>query len=256
MNFSFSFEGLIWNAVIVPLQKILILEVRDEKKRQVSFSALQYESKSFFWQNHRLTERWWIGLLAARDSVVLFHKYNEAGNPDRLTVLAMDFYSRKILWKKENFSFHDFTPGGIIGFSGSEQSHQEVLDPLSGEQVDYPEKLDFGNDKISDPLRPFQYLEGTPFFETVRSFLKKVGIAPVVAAEYLDYQELIIISYYVKEENGLINFLLVLDKNGGTLLNEKIAEGLKGIGADTFFILPGYLFYVRNRNEFFSYKIV
>jgi len=40
------------------------------------------------------------------------------------------------------------------------------------------------------------------------------------------------------------------------LLKEKLDEHLKGIGLDTFFVLSGYVFFVKNKVELVCYKIL
>jgi peptidoglycan/LPS O-acetylase OafA/YrhL len=50
--------------------------------------------------------------------------------------------------------------------------------------------------------------------------------------------------------------LLVVDESGNMLLQEKLDEQLKGLGVDTFFVLSGCLFFVRNKRHLLSYKIL
>ncbi len=59
-------------------------------------------------------------------------------------------------------------------------------------------------------------------------------------------------SYYVTE-SGLSNYLVVMDGEGEVLLHEKLAEQLKGIGMETFFVLAGCVFFVKNREDLVSY---
>jgi hypothetical protein len=54
----------------------------------------------------------------------------------------------------------------------------------------------------------------------------------------------------------LANYLIVLTSEGDVLLHEKAAENLKGIGIDTFFLLEGSLFFVKNKCELIRYKLI
>jgi hypothetical protein len=104
--------------------------------------------------------------------------------------------------------------------------------------------------------KPLQYYPETKHFETVKSFLSlKYGISAISLIEYLEYETLILISCYVAETD-LVNYLYVISETGDLLLKEKIGEQLKGLGIDTFFILSGYLIFVKNRNVLVSYKMV
>ena len=82
-----------------------------------------------------------------------------------------------------------------------------------------------------------------------------MAILAVAAIEYLEYEDLIIVSVFVTE-TGLANYLYGLNASGEILLKEKLGEDLKGVGLDTFFIFSGHLIFVKNKNELTSYKIV
>jgi hypothetical protein len=58
------------------------------------------------------------------------------------------------------------------------------------------------------------------------------------------------------QEVGLANYLIVLTADGDVVMNEKAGENLKGIGIDTFFLLEGSLFFVKNKCELVRYKLI
>lgn len=255
-NFSVSFKGVIWNMLAAPDKSLLLFEVRDELKRQVSFSAYQYSERTFLWKDQKVDEPWWVSLLAVSDSIVLLQRYDNADNPDRKTIMALNIETRRIEWKREDFRINDVRNGRITGFAGTDEPVEVELELTTGE-VRPSSSAGVNPDENGDFLRPFQYLEGTPYFETVKEFLQsRQDVLPVAAAEYLEYNKMIFISYNIREDEGLANYLLVLSERGEILMNEKLGERLKGLGRDTFFVLSGCLFYVRNRNELLSYQIV
>ena len=73
--------------------------------------------------------------------------------------------------------------------------------------------------------------------------------------EYLEHEHLIFVSYQVMHES-LANFLVAFSEQGELLFQEKLGDHLKGLGLDTFFILSGFLFFVRNKSELISYRII
>ena len=128
---------------------------------------------------------------------------------------------------------------------------------LTGEPAEPLLKLDNVKNEISDPIRPFQYQEGTTYYETVNKFIMEHHAHHTEGTiEYKEHEGLIFISYYRRENNGLVNYLLVFTESGERLLHEKIDEQLKGLGVDTFFILSGCLVFVRNKRELLSYQII
>lgn len=257
LNFSHSFAGPIWKMVSLPLQKLLILEIRDETSRQVSFTALNYQTNTTLWENFKLTESWWVSLLAGRNSHVLIQKYLSQDNPVDMGIIVMDVQGPRIVWERDNFSFSGFDNDVVIGVVNDAEHTTLRLELITGEVINAKSEFDFTPDEISDTLRPFQYQENTDYFKTVYDFLRKnFSICPEYAVEYLEYDGLIIISYYIRDGKELLNYLLVVDESGKMLLQEKLDAQLKGLGVDTFFVLSGCLFFVRDKRYLLSYKIV
>ena len=250
-NFSHRFTGVVWNTVAMPESSILLLEIRDHQQKSVSFSALHYQENKFLWRDFRLEESWWVNLAAASGDVVLFTIYLETQNPDKKGILAYGLSDQKLRWWNNDFSLTSVERDRVTGFSSRFGAKKIALDLHSGQEV--PVTPDASEPGVHALIRPVQYAEGTPHYETVKTFLsQKLTLLPVRALEYLEYESLIMISYYISHE-GLANYLLVMDKNGNVLLHEKLGEQLKGIGLDTFFMLSGCLFFVKNSEELVSY---
>lgn len=252
-NFSFSFDGAVWNTVIVPEMHQLIVEIRDDSKRQVTFSAIDYQQKSLIWKDLKVRERWWVNLLAADQDTIVLQQFHGNENPDKKTLIGLDVATLQERWRKEKFSFQSLQSGKIKGLLIDPEPVAAVFDAHSGEKVQ-EEINDTGGNEIFGLVRPFQYLEETPYFKTVSDFVSgQFGETILGASEYVESDGLIFISYYLKKEDGLANYLLVITSGGAVLLHEKLGERLKGLGVDTFFLLAGCLFYIRNKNELLSY---
>jgi hypothetical protein len=250
-KFSHRFQANIWNIVTIPDKEIMLLETRDQTKKNVSFHAWHYGSNTFLWRDFTLDEPWWVNLTAASGNVVLFTIYHEQQNPDKKALLAYDLSSRSLLWWNNDFSFGAIEGDIVSGFSFRLGQKALRLDLQTGQEV-----VGSRLGSTSDPSyvkAPLQYQEGSAHFNTVKTFLdNKLNLSVVAALDYLEYDALILISYYVTE-NDLANYLIVLDNTGSVRLHEKLDEHLKGIGLDTFFVLSGCLFFVKNREELVSY---
>ncbi|MEM9337935.1 MAG: hypothetical protein AAGA66_04350 [Bacteroidota bacterium] len=100
-------------------------------------------------------------------------------------------------------------------------------------------------------LHPFLYEEGTPYHQTVASFL---GLQLPLSCEYLEHEDHIIMSYYLRSGNAFDRFLLIL-KNGEKQLKEVQDLNINGFAAGAFFMLEEKVFYVKNRNEICIYPL-
>jgi hypothetical protein len=176
-------------------EKLLIVEIRDETKRQVSFSALNYHSNSLLWENFQFAESWWVSLLAAHKSIVLVQHYINQDNPDDTGIIALDINGPEVVWEKLNFSFSGFLNDDIIGVSVGNEPTAMQLELASGKVLDQNLKFDSPTDEISDAVRPFQYQEGTDYFKTVQKFLaENFSVNAEHTVEYLEHDGLIVIS--------------------------------------------------------------
>jgi hypothetical protein len=248
-NFSHRFPGVIWNTLTLPDRNVLLLEIRDHDRKSVSFSAIQYRQNEFLWREFTLEEPWWVNLAGASDDIVLFNTYTETANPDRKAILAYDL-DRKLRWWRNDFSLTFVGRDCIRGFVSRLGLREITLDLHTGQEIASVENAPLDTSML---ILPEQYPAGTPYFETVKTFLaRKLNLLPVLSLEYVEHDSRILVSYYVME-NGLANYLLVMQKDGVVLMHEKLGEQLKGIGLETFFILSGCLIFVKNRMELVSY---
>lgn len=254
-NFSQHFSGMIWSFLAVPEKDILVMEVRDDEKFQVTFSALNYSTNQFLWKDLSLKESWWVGLKAANKHLVLFDRFLTKGNPDHKSLIALDLTSKTIQWEIEEFSFFDWDDTTIFGYQTKEDVLPATIDVKTGvvTTTDWKAPLE----KESVIANPTQYLEGSEHFDTVKRFIAhKTHFVAVKGVEYVEIADWIVVSVYHHENDGsLANYLLVFTKEGELQLQEKLGEKLQGLGTDTFFMLSGCLFFVKNRSELVAYTL-
>lgn len=184
---------------------------------------------------------------------MLFTIYTDTNNPDKKSLIAYDFRQKKITWWRNNYAVSGVNETQVMGTETGLVLKDVVLDLANGQPV---LKQSLPLSEYFSLLKPLQYYQETQHFETVKSFiLMKSQMSALSVIEYLEYKSLVFISFYVQEID-LANYLLVLNDQGEVLLKERIGEQLKGIGVDTFFILSGYLIFVKNKGVLVSYKMV
>lgn len=252
-NFSHVFNGIIWNSVVSEDGSVLVFEIRDNQQKQVSFAAFNVKDERWLWQNKMSEENWWVNLNAVSSDRILLTLYTEANNPERKGILVYDLPTFGLLWWNNDFSLTTVSSSLVFGMSSHYGSKELVLDIQTGKEVKEPIREPGHGFQV---LRPQHYPEGSEYFKTVKIFLeKKLNLQAIASLEYLEYEGLIFISFYTQRE-GLANDLIVLSATGNIVLNEKMSDHLKGIGWGAFFILSGCVFFVRNKVELVSYKLI
>lgn len=207
-----------WNILPFPVKRVIVIEQRDEVRREVSFSAFDFENQKFLWRDVMVSEKWWVNLTGVTHDRIALKVFESTENPDRTSFLYLS------------------AQDGTLKEPGIQQN-QEL--------------------NTNVPLQPFQYLEGEKDFETVKSFLKsKIETEPCLGVEYLEYEGYIIISCYSGDPALYNNQLVIFNSSGECLYQEEIGTNLKGIGVNTFFMTSGYLFFVKNKTELVTFRIV
>ena len=197
--------------------KYLAIEVRDETKHQVSFFILAIENQQWLWEEVSFEEQWWINLQAFSGDEIQFVYYEDGNSPENKQTLNINIDTKKVLEEKVTLV---------------NPSSRAIVTP------------------------PLHYLESSTHFNTVSNFLKeKFNISPIKGVDYIETQQVIVISYYIWKDDQLANFLLIMDQDGSIRSHELLADKLSAIGIDTFFILGSSLFTIRQKEELLKYDI-
>jgi hypothetical protein len=252
-NFSKVFDGVVWTTKVSKEKEIIVLEIRNSERKEARFAAFDFGTQNFLWKDKLMDEPWWINLTTVSAKIVLFTLYTDTHNPDKKAVLACDLLDGKLVWWQNDFSISSVSDNFVVGFSEKYGRREVVLDLNTGKTL---QSGDFSSEIPERSIRPQQFFEGHSYFDTVKTFFnQKFNLLPITALEYLEYDSLIFVSCYL-QENELTNYLFIISADGNLLLKEKLDEHLKGIGLDTFFILSGCVFFVKNKVELVCYKIL
>ncbi|MET3127429.1 hypothetical protein ABID42_002544 [Arcicella rosea] len=242
-----TFAGKIWNTVFY--EDKMVLEVRDESSRQVSFSALNLKTGEVLWKDYHPEKSWWLGLVGIFGNHLVLHKYSDQQKPEPLGVILINITTCEIEQRIEDWIFFS-CDGNIL-----------VLYQLDESNLPIYQSLEIG-------LKPFQsfipeqnqhfvrhYPDSSPHFPTIFKFLYHlINIEAQNGVDYLEVNDKIVISYYIYRGKQFQNYLLVTNKEKKILLHDFIAES-EGIGIDTFSMKSDTLLYVKNQNQLIGYEI-
>lgn len=217
LGFSRAFDTAVWKMVTVPGSPVLILELRDDVNREVTFTAFNYITNEFLWEHVKLSEPWWVSLFDADATTVYCRKFQNTDNPDDVVWVGIDLKS------------------------GGEVAAIETIRKARGP---------------ADISNPSQYVQGHEYFEKVREFLKsRMAVEAVRALEYLEHAGMIIISFYVSSGKVFENHLVVFDEGGTQRLKAVLGKELTGVGLEIFFVRHNRLFFVKNKTELLIYSL-
>ncbi|SNT37870.1 protein of unknown function [Ekhidna lutea] len=106
-------------------------------------------------------------------------------------------------------------------------------------------KVDAIPEKTPAIWPPNVYEQGTAYHKTVASFL---ALELPLSCEYLEWDDKIIISYYLRSGGGYDRYLLLLE---GEEKKWKLKQdtAMKGFSPGAFFVFQDQLIFIKNRNE-------
>ncbi len=194
---------------------------------------------------------WWSTLIHATPGVILTRSYGEEGSPEHSELIAFDANSGKRLWMRSGIILEE---AGLSAISVRHLDQTVLLNIHTGEEVNI--EMENAIEENKKLLLPFRYINDSTHFKTVSNYLLSTyAVQAMHVIEYLEYQGLIFISFYVQGEEHMNNRLLVIDDEGQEEFQVTLGENLKGISDNTFFLFNGNLIFVDNRNQFFNYLI-
>ncbi len=257
-NFTLTGAGLVWKMLTDQTGRYLVTEFRDQTTREVHFSAVDLVEQAILWEGLTFENSWWTAATAVEEQVVLFHTYEDSYDPDQKVFFAVDLHQVDILWQQAGFHFKAVGQGVVSGYLKNGPDEQHVAIGLgSGQFVENIPAIERENKKNNKNVDlPFHYTAEMPHFETVKRFVQgQYGHDMVGACDYMEVNDLIVISYFTGQPKNMANYLLVMASNGQPVNHECIGTALAGWGMDTFFVAHNQLIFVRNQNEIISYGL-
>lgn len=214
--FSHSFEEKVWKVLTDEVDNYMLFELRSEHSLDISVYSLNLNNYAV--SRLPIAELdWWTSLAVVSNGIVYFKQFESEGNPILKKMIAWDLQR-------------------------NEKIETSVLPQVNHENNNSPH-VSF-------------YPKSNEHFKTLKNFIEKlIGKSSVDwAIEYLEFNNYVIVSYYIQEET-MANYLLVVDQDMGIVIHENLATELKGIGQQTFIVTDNKLIFVSNKKEVFIYQL-
>ncbi len=259
-----SNKKTIWR-ILLNGDGLVLIEERDLEKREVFFQCYSLENKKQISKNIQLEEKFWAGVEAFKDDVILFHGFVKPDMPWHKGIFAYSVRTNKLLWKNDEIVFA-FIEGDkiIVKELGFEAIKYFSLDLLTGENLTLLE----GDDEsmksrqtnaatsvdYSDYAFPNNYSgEGDTVIENLLTELK---LEKQEVTEYMFFGQQCAFTLQTVHAGGLYNQkIFVVDiPSKNIIFNETLNGNQKTRLFDSYFAYKNFLIIICDKSEVIIYS--
>ncbi len=239
--FEEEFDGFIWR--LIPNQNSIFLEIREEKELIQHWLSLDMISGEIvkMWMPKQVT--WWTSVLAVSGDYLAYHAFEDQQNPGPGNLTIINTQNHGVISEISDFLLDAQEPGHLIG-TISQQGEMR------------PTKIPFGNADISLPkvLSPIYFPADEESFSIVSKYVQRFNHQAALGAEYLELDDTICFTYYVKS-GTLFDRYLCWIKKGQTQIHRCIDTKMRGLALESFITFQDRLIFVENRNKLVLYEM-
>ena len=237
---SETVKGIIWKIVLDDMEQILLVESRTEQK-EVYFYAFDFKNGHFLMKEKTFEEKWLIGISGIHKGIAYFYGFENEFSPGRKGIMALNLYTRQIVWENYNYVLESLSKDGILAFNAKIQPKRfELLNLETGlllkniRQEEVSEYLSISND-IKIPESHFE--------DEITNNFQKLKINGLdIKASYL-------------KEGESINHILEIFKEGNLIFTDYLSRNIQKVVPDTFFVWFDKLVYIRDKSEIVVYLL-
>jgi hypothetical protein len=260
---TYTTEGVIWR--LVPAGGLRFVgEERDLQKKDVAFFCLEGETGRPLWEGRTFGERWWTGIEAVHEGVMLLHAFATPELPEHRGITAVDIHSAAVLWEASDLTFLSLQEGAVRALRLSRFGRQQVdLDTRLGTVV-----REIGPDEGRPSTHTSPVVAGLQMPVTIDrtgsetgldALLRIAGAAKVEGpVERLDIGKFAILGFHHRGLGAgeMQQTVAVIDRGSGTVLfSEQTASGLLAVVPDSFIVYDSTLFILREQRTLVAVRL-
>lgn len=263
---EYAVKGVIWRVLPTETGQF-VGEERNIQEKSVSFFCIRQDSGAIQWADVRLPERWWIGIEAVHNSLVLLHEFALPDFPDHKKIHALDLSSGRLRWSNEKLRYI-FARGDRIYAADDLGAVYSELDSITGEETQQLNAEEVHalrrtaqyDDPIDFPL-PFVNSEGRQD-DVARTIEKLVsGANRIQFIEYLQKGDILAVDYYSTIGKDPLerlmdqHFIIAERQSGRILYREVLNSNASGAVPDAFFGLGDRLFAITDKRVLKAFNL-
>jgi len=260
----YAAEGVLWQ-IHAGSHRFLVGEERDIGKKEASFFCVERRTGEVLWRNMNPGERWWIGIEAVTEEVVVFHGFATPDMPGHRSITVADLRSGRVLWSNPELKLLAVAQSSITALAESRESRKAVqIDIRTGKILKESDPELAG---IQPPLAEGRAVDQGVLFpspvsgeaelepDVGRCLRQHVASGPWPAPVLLlDFPGVVILQISEvrpdrrEEHPGVRSVIKIVDRQDGSLLySDTLQERTSVASPQSFFVQDGLLYYVRER---------
>jgi hypothetical protein len=250
-KFSIHLNGKVWNTI--PLSNGILFEIRNEDTQSTEIGLLDGWDMNYLPLPEKLS--WWSSAVYFTSPYILFQTIRDQKNPEHKSLWVWDCEKQEILWEEDNLLFVSVRNTVILAEKKEGESFVlRMLDLKTGTPAG---DSDFHTDDSSPALLyPSHFSQDHAYFKDSAKFLREMlNVEPHLAVDYLEWDDRVFISFYIRETEGFTNQLSVWDLEGNLLLLEGLESQLKLPAMSSFLVWKDLLIFVKEKVILSGYKL-
>jgi hypothetical protein len=240
-----------------PHSKNLMLELRDEATKTVSFALVSEGKAEVSWLDSSRHDKWWTGLEDFREGVAWLHGYEEEGLPLHQGLCGYDVDSKAMLWERPEAAYFGMVKDGILlEESVGDTQKVELLDIRTGQlRQTFENKRD---PELTQALQGYEFLRNAqmqfpdmlqPEDSRFAHWKNRLGVEPFGPIWLAGYEGHQVLAWHEGSPADGFALAIALYRGDQLQLDGWLEENMKGMHPDPFFIHSGRVIAIRNRNE-------
>lgn len=239
--FSHDFTGTIWRLEIDEISDTMVVEIRNQQDKQVSFASIDLNTGKFYFDDFTTDERWLTGIEAVYDGVALLHYYKHETGPEHKGIIAINAATGQELWSNYSFAFDQLSINGPVVYNTNMQPKKLVLADIKTGRL--ARAYEFTDKPLPNSIVIPVLMTAEQRLSTT---LPEEPFGNIV--HYLDHNTYRIVSLHTFKNAALQQHLFVTQ--GETIVYHNLLNsGIQKLQPEAFVLHKNALIFIRDRTE-------
>jgi hypothetical protein len=255
-----KFQEIIWEILIDEQNDLVLLELRDALKRQVSFVILDLKGQKIISDPLVFEENWWLTAKYFDNNKIVFFKYKQGTVPEQEYFFVYDLLSQTKIWQT-NAVLYDYLPSknAVV----SPYQHPNIISETGFEFRDLHTGMHTHTQAHYEPelysvwKQVMEYEENSAHYDTILLFLEKnkifIDIDSQTLIQYAENDALIAIGF----QKHALEYVIYVFSVTGQLLENLIfdiqANKNTSKSFQRFFLYKKLLIFLGNENKIINF---